>query len=271
MKDHALTIAKNAANPHTAKNELREYLQHLILRKLFELNLNKNMVFHGGTALRIVHELARFSEDLDFHTRRGDYPFDLSDTMTKVKKDLAKNGYTVSTKLRTQSAVHSALIRFTGLLYESGLSPLPDENLTIKIEIDTNPPSGFSIDRSTINKYFPFSIIHHDPPSFLAGKCRAILQRQYTKGRDFFDLMFYLSRWNRLEPNFNYLNNCLAQTGYEGGVFSMDNWKTLLLNHLEQTDWKLVVEDVAPFISSNADLQLLTLETFKQLLKKGHD
>ncbi len=266
MKDQALSIAKKAANPQSAKNELREYLQHLILRKLFELNLNKNMVFHRGTALRIIHGLARFSEDLDFHTRGADSPFNLDDTMAKVKTDLARNGYDVSAKARTQSAVHSAFIRFSGLLYESGLSPMQDENLSIKIEIDTKPPTGFEINRSMVNKYFPFSIIHHDQTSFLAGKCHAILQRQYTKGRDFYDFMFYLSRWKNTEPNFTYLNNCLAQTGYGGEPFSSDNWRSLLQNHLEQIDWKLVRQDVAPFISSETDLQLLTLDTFKQLL-----
>lgn len=267
MKDQALSIAKKAANPQRAKNELREYLQHLILRKLFELNLNKNMVFHGGTALRIIHGLARFSEDLDFHTRSADSPFDLEETMIKVKKDLTRNGYNVSAKVRTQSAVHSAFIHFSGLLYESGLSPLQDENLSIKIEIDTNPPTGFDIDRSTINQYFPFSVIHHDQPSFLAGKCHAILQRQYTKGRDFFDLMFYLSRWKNIEPNFIYLNNCLAQTGYDQETFSSNNWKSLLLNRLANINWKFVREDVFPFIGNEVESQLLTMDTFKQLLK----
>lgn len=267
MKDQALAITARATDPQNAKNELREYLQHLILRKMFELNLNRDFVFHGGTALRILYDLARFSEDLDFHIRSEANPFDFENMMVRIKKDLDLNGYTLSTKVKTGTAVNSAFIQFSGLLFEAGLSPLQDENLSIKIEIDTRPPSGFDIDRSMVNRYFPYSVIHHDRASFLAGKCHAILRRPYTKGRDYFDLMFYLSRWKNILPNFSYLNNCLTQSGYDGESFSSGNWKKLLLNRLESIDWKLVKEDVSPFIGSDSDLQLLALDYFKQLLE----
>ncbi len=268
MKEQALSIVKSASNPQKAKNELREFLQHLILRKMFELNLNQALVFHGETALRIIHGLARFSEDLDFHTRGTNYEINFESMITQIQRDLGRNGYNVSSKVKTLRTVNSAFIRFSRLLYESGLSPLQDENLSIKIEIDTNPTSGFDIDRSMVNQYFPISIIHHDQASFIAGKCHAILQRQYSKGRDFYDLMFYLSRWKTIEPNFVYLNNCLVQSGYGGESFSSNNWRKLLLNRLRSINWQLVKEDVSPFIGSNSDLQLLALDTFRQLLSK---
>ncbi|MBC8174970.1 MAG: nucleotidyl transferase AbiEii/AbiGii toxin family protein [Candidatus Marinimicrobia bacterium] len=268
MKDQAISIVKSTRDPREAKNELREYLQHLILRKMFELNINRNLVFHGGTALRIIHGLERFSEDLDFHAVHANSKFDFSSVIQKINTELQLNGYSTNIRLKTNTPVKGAFIKFANLLYEANLSLLPKENITIKLEIDTNPPTGYSIDKYFVNKYFPFSVIHHDKESFLSGKCAAIIQRQYTKGRDFYDLLFYLSRWKNIKPNFPYLNNCLIQIGYSGDLFSANNWKRLLLRRLKNIDWKLVKDDVQPFIGSLTDIQLLEFDTFDNLLKE---
>lgn len=266
MKDQAVKIAKNIENPREAKNELREYLQHLILRKIFELNLSSKIVFHGGTALRIIHGLDRFSEDLDFHVLNLNKMFDFEACVQNIDNTLQLNGYSTTIKLKTNTPVQSVFIKFSKLLYEANLSPLLTENISIKFEIDTNPPWGFSLDKSMVNKYFPFSVIHHDKESFFAGKCHAVMQRQYIKGRDYFDLMFYLSRWKGIQPNFTYLNNCIIQSGYTENQFSIDNWKLLLLQKLRNIDWELVQKDVQPFIGSLADVQFLEFNTFEKLL-----
>lgn len=83
MRDQAISIASREQNPQEAKNKLREYLQHLLLRKMYELNLNRDLVFHGGTALRIIHGLDRFSEYLDFHTKEPDPKYDVSPAVKK--------------------------------------------------------------------------------------------------------------------------------------------------------------------------------------------
>ena len=102
MKDQALTIAKSVTDSREAKNELREYLQHVILRKMFELNMNRELVFHGGTALRIIHGLDRFSEDLDFHILNREVPIDLDSPVQKIIHELKLNGYSVTHKLKTK-------------------------------------------------------------------------------------------------------------------------------------------------------------------------
>lgn len=266
MKEQALAIAKNNPDSRGAKNELREYLQHVILRKMFELNMNRELVFHGGTALRIIHGLERFSEDLDFHILKPETPFDLESHVKKIVHELKLNGYSITKKVTTKKTVQTAFIKFPGLLFEANLSPLANENISIKIDIDTKPPTGFKTAKVTVNKYFPFSIIHHDKESFLSGKCAAIIQRKYIKGRDYFDLLFYLSRWKNIEPNFVYLNNCIKQTGYTDTEYTTINWKSLLLKTLENVDWVTIQKDVQPFIKSRPDMELLRLETFESLL-----
>ncbi|MBS3793104.1 MAG: nucleotidyl transferase AbiEii/AbiGii toxin family protein [Candidatus Bipolaricaulota bacterium] len=67
MREKALQIAAQQDGEQDKLNYLREYLQHLILREMFELNWLTELVFHGGTALRMLHDLNRFSEYLGFH------------------------------------------------------------------------------------------------------------------------------------------------------------------------------------------------------------
>ncbi|MFB6216991.1 MAG: nucleotidyl transferase AbiEii/AbiGii toxin family protein, partial [Candidatus Aenigmatarchaeota archaeon] len=101
---------------------------------------------------------------------------------------------------------------------------------------------------------------HHDKPSFIAGKCHAVLQREWAKGRDFFDLLFYLSRWKETQPNFEYLNNALDQTGYDKGEITPENWRKCLLERVKEISWSAVEEDVKPFLLKPADEELFSKE-----------
>jgi predicted nucleotidyltransferase component of viral defense system len=66
VKDHALALTEKATDRGQALNTLREYLQALVLRSFYESEAFRNLAFVGGTALRFLHGLPRFSEDLDF-------------------------------------------------------------------------------------------------------------------------------------------------------------------------------------------------------------
>ena len=57
----------------------------------------------------------------------------------------------------------------------------------------------------------------------LSGKLHAILQRPYTKGRDIYDLLWYLSDPTWPQPNLVLLNNALAQTNWAGGKLTEEN------------------------------------------------
>lgn len=153
------------------------------------------------------------------------------------------------------------MLKFAGgLLYQAGISPHEDQKLNIKLEIDTNPPSGFGVEESLVNQYFPLAFTHHDRESFIAGKCHAILQRKWAKGRDFFDLLYYLTRWKGITPNFKYLNNALNQTGYDGRAVTPDNWKKCLLERAEGVQWSRVIEDVRPFLLDREDVKAFKKE-----------
>jgi len=256
MKDRAIEITNDANGEREKTNVLREYLQHVLLRNLFEQDLLPKLAFHGGTALRILYELPRFSEDLDFHLRTPNDELDLQDLRQRFAERLMQQGYDVSFKIRTERTVQFAFVKFGELLYETGLTDHEDENLRIKIEVDTNPPESFRCEPDQVNRFFPFVVHHHDLPTFLAGKLHAVFQREYTKGRDLFDLNFYLTRWEEVPPNVTYLNNALRQTGYEGKEITKENWRRETTRQVKEMDWEKVRQDLKPFILRPDDLKV---------------
>ncbi|MBL7135161.1 MAG: nucleotidyl transferase AbiEii/AbiGii toxin family protein [Candidatus Marinimicrobia bacterium] len=124
------------------------------------------LIFHGGTALRILHKINRFSEDLDFHLEYQNSKSITIKELDSLKQGLELAGYQISLKKQVEKIVQSVFIKFERLLYDAGLSPNKNEKLNVKIEIDTNPPEGFQTETTLINKYFPFAVRHHDLPTF---------------------------------------------------------------------------------------------------------
>ncbi|MBU1659932.1 MAG: nucleotidyl transferase AbiEii/AbiGii toxin family protein, partial [Chloroflexi bacterium] len=88
---------------------------------------------------------------------------------------------------------------------------------------------------------------HHDRASLLAGKLQAILNRTYIKGRDWYDLWWYLQQPDWPLPNFAYSNSGLHQAGSSVRL-SKENWKTILRKRTQALNWPAVFNDVEPFI-----------------------
>jgi hypothetical protein len=160
----------------------------------------------------------------------------------------------------------SALIRFPGLLYELDLSPRQSQILSIKIELDSRPPDGGNTATSVIRRHVMLNILHYDKASLLSGKLHALLVRPYVKGRDLYDIFWYLSDPSWPEPNITFLNNALKQTIWTGPELDQDNWVVVLAQKLNSINWKRAVEDVRPFLERPKDINLLTKENVLNLL-----
>jgi len=200
MKEYLATLLQQSSlSSIEARNLTREYLQALILQSLQRAGAMVSLAFHGGTALRFLYSLPRYSEDLDFALEVNTGIYDFRTYLQAIHKDLKAQGYNVTLKVSNQKTVQSAFVRFTGLLYDLNLSPHQDEILAVKIEVDTNPPKEASLDTTLIRRHVLLNLQHHDKASLLAGKLHAILQRPYPKGRDIYDLTWYLSDRNRSE------------------------------------------------------------------------
>lgn len=266
MKEHLLNLVKQTSSPLDGRNLAREYLQARILGSLQRSGAMIPLAFHGGTALRFLYAHGRYSEDLDFALEGNRQSYDFRSYLQAIRSELTPEGYQVELKVNDQKTVHSAFVRFPGLLFELGLSPQSSEVLAVKIEVDTNPPQGAGLSTSVVRRFVVLQLHHHDKASLLSGKLHAILQRPYTKGRDLYDLLWYLSDPTWPQPNLVLLNNALAQTHWNGVTLTQDNWKEQVRMHLEKLNWGAVVNDVRPFVEPGFDLDLLTLANLQNLL-----
>jgi predicted nucleotidyltransferase component of viral defense system len=267
MKDRALQLSSEAAQGQQ-KNVLREYVQAHVLYSLQSARAFEQIAFVGGTALRFLYGLHRYSEDLDFSLEHAEgYNFDR--LLGRVESDLVKAGFEVTIHPHQGEPIHSAFIRFPGLLYEAGLSPHRTEKLSVKIEIDTQPPAGATTTATLINRHFLLAILHYDIPSLMAGKLHALLSRPYTKGRDVYDLLWYLSLPDGASPNVPLLQNALTQTGWNGPQVTAENWQVIIADKIAELDFARIAEDVSPFLERPEDRTLLTREVVLAALRQG--
>jgi hypothetical protein len=266
MKEHLHSLVANTADPLSARNQAREYLQALILQGLQRAGAMVPLAFHGGTALRFLFNSQRFSEDLDFALEGNRAAYDFRSYMGQVRRSLEAQGYAVSEKIGDGDTVHTAFVRFPGLLFEMGVSPHRDEALAVKIEVDTRPPKGAVLATTLVRNHVLLNLQHHDRASLLAGKLHALLQRPYLKGRDLYDLIWYLSDRSWPQPNLSLLNNALSQTGWEGPRLTKANWRETVRERLASISWTQALADVEPFLVSEAEGALLTRENLDRLL-----
>jgi predicted nucleotidyltransferase component of viral defense system len=231
-----------ASTPEEQRGIVREYLQMRILQSLQRAGAMIPLAFHGGTALRLLHQMPRYSEDLDFALEHHPDQYDFRHYLTMIQRDLTAETYDVEVKLNETHVVHSAFIRFRGLFHQLGISPHETEVLAIKLEIDTNPPAFATLNTTLVQHHVAVHLQHHDQASLLSGKLHALLQRDYIKGRDWYDLYWYLSQPEWDSPNLAMLNNALEQSGWEKGVVTNDNWISFVLDRLESLNWSRVLD-----------------------------
>ncbi|MBW6471894.1 MAG: nucleotidyl transferase AbiEii/AbiGii toxin family protein [Anaerolineaceae bacterium] len=266
MKDFLREQVQKANTPLEARNLIREYLQARILSDLQQSGAMIPLAFHEGTALRFLFSHGRFSEDLDFTLEGDKANYHFREYLRSIQSILTKENYQITIRVQDSKIVNSAFIRFPGLLYELGLSSQPNEVIAIKLEVDTNPPAGAVLETSVIRKFVLLLLHHHDKSSLLSRKIHAILQRPYLKGRDIYDLFWYLSDPNWPEPNLELLNNALLQTNWTGGVVEEENWCQLVKDRIHQMNWSVVLDDIKPFVESSFNLAILTKENFLNVL-----
>jgi len=266
MKEEALGLARDQPDPTQRLNLLREYLQMFALRSLHESEAFLRLSFVGGTALRLLFNLPRFSEDLDFFL---DEPsgYDPVKWMDKLRRDMSLAGFAVTLRWQERETIHAAWVRVAELLRQAGLSDLEEQKLSIRLEIDTRPPAGAVSHTRVVTRHMMSAVRHHDLPSLMAGKIHALCTRRYAKGRDWYDLLWYRSQRPPVEPNLALLQNALDQT--EGvGTVDGSRWASQLLERLESLDASKLASDVRPFLERPSDADAITGESLRSVLQQ---
>lgn len=266
MKSDLRDLLRGSGSPTESRNRLRESLQARILASFQRGGAMIPLAFQGGTALRFLYSIRRYSEDLDFALERPDRGYDFRSYLKRVQGDLRQEGFEAELKVNDQKVVHSAFVAFPGLLFDFGLSPHGNEKLSVRVEVDTRPPAGAVLATTLVRRHLTLQLQHHDKASLLAGKLHAILQRSYPKGRDIYDLIWYLGDRSWPSPNLVLLNNALRQSGWAEGELSETTWRGHAAERIRGLDWERVLADVRPFLEDAGEIEVITKENALGLL-----
>ena len=257
-------------------NALREVIQELALLGLWRSKFFERAAFYGGTALRILYGLDRYSEDMDFSLLEPNEKFSLVQYLPYVEKELSAWGFSVHSEVKnkgTSSAVESAFLKAdtrTQLLVIEAPEDLaaaihPDQKLRIKIEIDRDPPPGFTTETKFCLQPIPFSIRVYSEPSLFAGKMHALLCRGWgtrVKGRDWYDFVWYVGRQTKLD--LAHLEARMRQSGHfdNPGPLTEKMLRRMLEERIAQLDVAGARADIVRFLKDDSSVSLWSKEFF---------
>ena len=264
------------------ENALKEITQEITLLGLWRAKFFEKAAMYGGSALRILYGLDRFSEDLDFSLYRRNKEFSISKYCGAVKDELRSFGFSVEIGLKEKtggSNIESAFIKGGTLknmlvidVPESLLNNLhPKKMMKIKLEVDIDPPGNFDIEAKYIYLPVPFSINAYTRPNLFAGKMHAILCRSWVsrvKGRDWYDLIWYAARG--IPVHLKHLESRMRQTKHFNKDVSLTEGalKEMLLDRIDSLDFDDAGKDVGNFIKDTSSLELWSKDYFKAICEK---
>ena len=267
----------NVSNAVEEEQATKEIIQEIALYGLWRSGFFKAAAFQGGTSLRILHGLPRFSEDLDFMLQTPDPEFDWSGYLDKLLECFEEYGLqsealpkgSMERAVRTAVLKNNSFVNQLNLQFYKGYS---DRKITIKLEVDANPPAGSRFDYAYLDYPTDFEVCHQDLPSNFALKIHALLCRPYLKGRDWYDFNWYIRQ--DVSPNLPHLQSALVQYGpWEGqdDLIIDKSWvREELQKKVDSIVWKEAAADVAPFLKlgEQESLKLWEARFFSAKLKK---
>lgn len=211
---------------------LKEYIQLLILDYLSTSPYIRKIVFIGGTSIRLIKGIDRFSEDLDFDCKAFS-PEEFTAMTDGIVQFLRNNGLNTEVKDRQNPSLKAFRrnIHFPELLFDMGLTGHRDERFLIKVESQDQLVhyKHEIVNIKGCGFFFPMVV----PPAgvLCAMKVSAMLDRQ--KGRDFYDAMFLLSQ---TMPDFSFLSQKM-------GISSLDELKDAAERVIMLVDLKSKMRD----------------------------
>ncbi len=243
-------------NPVEEEQATKEIMQEVALYSLWRADFFKIAAFQGGTSLRILHRLPRFSEDLDFILKTPDPEFMWQPYLDKLLVGLAEFGLQSEAldKSHMDQRVKKALLKDDSISNQLDLNFFRGQRnhkIKIKLEIDVNPPAESGFNYAYLDFPLDFEVCHQDLSSNFALKIHALLCRPYLKGRDWYDFNWYVKQG--VSPNLPHLQAALHQYGeWQGESIEVDMaWlRTALLKKVSTIDWNEAKTDVTRFLNT---------------------
>jgi len=263
------------------ENALKEIIQQIALLGLWRSKFFEKAAFYGGSALRILYGLDRFSEDIDFSLLKTDRDFTLSDYCRAVEDELKSFGFSVVVEKKVKkfdSNIDSAFIK-AGTLKNMIVIDVPEQVrkkmysgklMKVKVEVDKEPPGDFSTEAKYIFQPIPFSVNTYTLPHLFAGKMHAVLCRSWgdrVKGRDWYDLVWYVGR--EVSVGLKHLENRMKQTGHlEANESLTAELMKQLYERISITDFNNAKKDVENLLKDPSSLELWSEEFFQIICEK---
>ncbi|MCF6172968.1 MAG: nucleotidyl transferase AbiEii/AbiGii toxin family protein [Campylobacteraceae bacterium] len=260
-------------------NALKEIFQEITLLGLYRGDFFKEAVFYGGTSLRILYGLERFSEDLDFSLLQKNPEFDIEKYFPYIEGEFEALGIPVSLskKLKKGSGnIDSAFLKNDTAIYTLGIEAKGIENihsgikLKIKIEVDTNPPLKFQSESKILLLPITFNVRTMTLPNLYAGKMHALLFRTWknrVKGRDWFDFEWYIKKGVTL--NLEHLGQRMIESGdLKQQPLTKEMFLELLNTKIDSLNIEQAINEVRPFVKDQSLFDFWSKEYFKLLASK---
>jgi predicted nucleotidyltransferase component of viral defense system len=262
------------------ENALKQIIQEVALLGLERGGFFEKAAFYGGTALRLLHGLPRFSEDLDFTLFRPEPKFDLSGYFRAVETEQAAYGFEAkigakaktkdteidSAFIRAETRIHPLRVRIPGA-FSGGFQK--GQQVQIKFEVDTHPALGFQSELRALLNPTSFEVVTLALPDLFAGKMHAVLFRacrNRAKGRDFYDLLLYLK--HSVPLRLEYLKEKMIQGGKwsPSQPFEREDVIGAFKERIKKIDFEQAVADVLPFIQDRESLKVWKTAFFDQVI-----
>jgi predicted nucleotidyltransferase component of viral defense system len=223
-------------NPQAA---LVEYLQHELLDSIFKEKASAALSFIGGTAIRLLYQNTRFSEDLDFDNFGLSFA-EFEKLLESACKDMMNKGFLVEYRFVEHGAYH-CYIKFPDILFRAGISPESSRKILIRIDTESKERL-YEPQKHILNKFAVYRQIFAAPPSILlAQKMMTVIEGKREKGRDLFDVSYLMGL---AQPDFGYINQCIN--------IGRDQFLNRFNERLQELDLNYLANDVEPFLFSPA-------------------
>ena len=259
---------------------LKEILQELALVGLWRARFFEHAAFYGGTSLRILYGLDRFSEDLDFTLLAPNPKYSLEAYHEAIRNELTSYGFSVEIDTKDKSwvtPIRSAFIKTNtiGELLKIGIPKNlvrglhPEMVLKIKLEVDTDPAPAYDVETRFLLTPFSVGIRTVVLTDIFAGKMHAVLFREWkgrVKGRDWYDWSWLVSQKAILSLQRLAIHMRRAGILQDDETLTRERFEQLMLDKIEHVDFASAKADMQPFITDSAQIADWSIDLFRHLL-----
>ena len=252
------------------ENVLHEVMQRIALAGLSRGGFFEKAAFYGGTCLHLLHDMRRFSEDMDFSLLEPDLDFQFEDYFPAVVEEFKMAGKDVEIKMKHKgmpSAIESAFLKESSNVFDIGFTT--EKRLKVKIEVDIDPPPEFNTEMKLMDRPRKFWVRSYDLPGLYAGKVSAALFRKWknrVKGRDWYDVAWYID--HRVELDLVHLVERAKESEPTADVSTRERLLTTFDARIDAVDFANAREDVLPYLKDPSEVEIWSREFFREYVRR---